>query len=112
MTNDVSTLVYDSLPEYSLDYKDATRNISGNLLKLLNKSIPNLVGGSADVAASVKTGLPDEIDYSSEHYEGRNINFGIREFAMAAIQMVFYSMEFKNLCWMFLSFLRLFKTSC
>ena len=86
MTNDVSTLVYDSLPEYSLDYKDATRNISGNLLKLLNKSIPNLVGGSADVAASVKTGLPDEIDYSSEHYEGRNINFGIREFAMAAIQ--------------------------
>lgn len=86
LTNDVSTLVYDSLPEYSLDYKDATRNISGNLLKLLNKSIPNLVGGSADVAASVKTGLPDEIDYSSEHYEGRNINFGIREFAMAAIQ--------------------------
>ena len=86
MTNDVSTLVYDSLPEYSLDYKDATRNISGNLLKLLNKSIPNLVGGSADVAASAKTGLPDEIDYSSEHYEGRNINFGIREFAMAAIQ--------------------------
>ena len=56
------------------------------MLELLNKQIKNLIGGSADVAHSVMTLLPDEKDYSVNAREGRNVNFGIREFAMACIQ--------------------------
>lgn len=84
--NNISSYVFKELPKYPEDFKDSTRNESGALLKVLNKEIKNLIGGSADVAHSVMTMLPDEKDYSPEHRDGRNINFGIREFAMACIQ--------------------------
>ena len=86
MKNDVSTYVYDKGPYYEPGFKDATRNSSQALLNILNKSVFNLVGGSADVAGSVKTAIKGEIDFTPEHREGRNVNFGIREFAMASIQ--------------------------
>jgi transketolase len=51
------------------------------------KSCPFAFGGSADVAASVMTNLPDDPDFSSrDHPEGRDVNWGIREFAMAGAQ--------------------------
>ena len=83
--NDVSTYVFDKGPYYEPGYKDATRNSSGIILNLVHKSVFNLIGGSADVAGSVKTAIKDGIDFSPEHREGRNVNFGIREFAMACI---------------------------
>ena len=67
-------------------YADATRNSSLTVIQALAKAIPTFLGGSADVAKSVMTTLPDTPDMSYTHPEGRNIHFGIREFAMAAIQ--------------------------
>ncbi len=68
------------------DYKDATRNTSLQILEKLHATLPNIVGGSADVAKSVMTGVKNLVDMTPSHPEGCNINFGIREFAMGAIQ--------------------------
>ena len=64
---------------------DATRNCSGKVLNALAKIMPDLVGGSADLAPSNKTYLKDGGDYGAENRAGRNLHFGIREHAMAAI---------------------------
>ena len=86
MNNDVSSLVYDKGPYFEPGFKDSTRNSSQALLNILNKSVYNLIGGSADVAGSVKTAIKGETDFTPENRGGRNVNFGIREFAMASIQ--------------------------
>ncbi|MBQ9263796.1 MAG: transketolase [Clostridia bacterium] len=65
--------------------KDATRNTSGEMIQRLSKLLPNLVGGSADLAPSNKTNIKDGGDYSAENRAGRNLHFGVREHAMAAI---------------------------
>jgi transketolase len=64
---------------------DATRNISGRILNELADKIPNLIGGSADLAPSNKTELKGKGDFSSEDYTGRNLHFGVRELGMTAI---------------------------
>lgn len=69
----------------SLTADKATRAHSHDALNILNKNMPNLFGGSADLAASNKTSLKGEEFFSRETPEGRTINFGIREHAMAAI---------------------------
>ena len=63
----------------------ATRAISGNLINYLAQRLPNLIGGSADLAPSNKTNMKDLGDFSSADYSGRNIHFGVREHAMASI---------------------------
>jgi transketolase len=63
----------------------ATRNASGVVLNLLKDAIPSLFGGSADLAPSNKSVLNDEQYFSAADYAGRNMHYGIREFAMAAI---------------------------
>ena len=63
----------------------ATRQVSGELLNLFAEYVPNLFGGSADLAPSNKTELKGKGFYSAENRTGANIHFGIREFAMAAI---------------------------
>ncbi|MCI8458396.1 MAG: transketolase [Clostridia bacterium] len=72
---------------YSLFSKkaDATRNTSGAVLNKLAEILPNFVGGSADLAPSNKTYLAGLGDYGAENRTGRNLHFGIREHAMAAI---------------------------
>lgn len=67
------------------DKDDATRSFSGAMLGELARIMPNLVGGSADLAPSNKTYLKDMGDYSPENRAARNIHFGVREHAMAAI---------------------------
>src|SRR5699024_612273 len=62
----------------------ATRASSGEVLNKLSASIPNLFGGSADLAGSNKTSIAKKEDFSRGNYAGRNIWFGVREFAMAA----------------------------
>ncbi len=63
----------------------ATRAVSGLVLNQLKEKIPNLVGGSADLSPSTKTYLIGEGDFSKGNYKGRNLHFGVREIAMAAI---------------------------
>ncbi|WP_245831740.1 transketolase [Oceanobacillus senegalensis] len=62
----------------------ATRASSGEVLNAIAKAVPNFFGGSADLAGSNKTTINNAADFSSENYAGRNIWFGVREFAMAA----------------------------
>jgi len=63
----------------------ATRSASGLVLNSLAPRIRSLVGGSADLAPSTKTGLKDGGDYISSDYSGRNLHFGVREHAMGAV---------------------------
>lgn len=67
------------------DKPDATRNLSGQVLNRLKNSLPNLIGGAADLAPSTKTYMNDMGDFSKENYGGRNLHFGVRELAMAAM---------------------------
>ncbi len=62
----------------------ATRVHSGTFLAELAAVLPELVGGSADLAASNNTDLEGERDFSAADRLGRNLRFGIREHAMAA----------------------------
>ncbi|MFT4104773.1 MAG: transketolase [Lacrimispora sp.] len=67
------------------DKPQATRNLSGIMINRLKNVLPGLIGGAADLAPSTKTYMQDEGDFSKENYRGRNIHFGVRELAMAAI---------------------------
>lgn len=64
---------------------DATRNASGKILNRLQKLLPNLMGGSADLGPSNKTIMNQAGDYTLGTPGGRNIHFGVREMAMTAI---------------------------
>ena len=63
----------------------ATRATSGEVLNRLAKFVPNLFGGSADLAPSNKSYMKDGGDFSKENYAGNNLHFGVREHAMGAI---------------------------
>ncbi|MCI7260281.1 MAG: transketolase [Selenomonas sp.] len=67
------------------DKPQATRNVSGIMINRLKDKLPQLFGGSADLAPSNKTHMEGETDFSKENYAGRNLHFGVRELAMAAI---------------------------
>ena len=67
------------------DKPQATRGLSGIMINRLKDKLPQLFGGSADLAPSNKTNMKDEGDFSKENYKGRNLHFGVREFAMTAI---------------------------
>lgn len=67
------------------DKPDATRNLSGIILNRIKNYLPNLIGGAADLAPSTKTYMSDMGDFSKENYGGRNLHFGVRELAMAAM---------------------------
>jgi transketolase len=76
------------LPTFSADAKGmATRDASSHVLNVLATNVPWLLGGSADLAPSCKTRLTFEGagDFSAENPSGRNLHFGIREHAMAAM---------------------------
>ena len=63
----------------------ATRASSGEVIQDLSKITRNFWGGSADLFSSNKTDIKDEKGFSDENSCGRNIFYGVREFAMAAI---------------------------
>jgi transketolase len=76
------------LPAFSPDPKGiAGRDASGKVLNALAQNIPWLMGGAADLAPSTKTTLkvPGAGDFEVENPSGRNLHFGVREHAMAAI---------------------------
>jgi transketolase len=63
----------------------ATREASCRVMNALAQRLPNLTGGSADLAPSTKTILSDCGHFGCENYSGQNIHFGVREHAMGAI---------------------------
>ena len=72
------------IPEFSGITNAATRVSGGNYLNLIGSENTFILGGSADLAASTKQIISDEV-YSSNNRKGQNIEFGIREHAMAAV---------------------------
>ena len=70
---------------WAFEGNNATRATSGEALNRLNQRIPNLFGGSADLAPSNKSELKDGGWFFPEDRSGKNIHFGVREFAMACI---------------------------
>ena len=74
-----------SLPAFKQGESLATRAASGQVLNALAKLLPNLIGGSADLAPSNNTNLKDMGDFGKGNPSGRNFHFGIREHGMAAI---------------------------
>ena len=83
---DAAAKLYD-IPDFAKDQEGAvaTRNASGQIINILCKVLPNLIGGSADLAPSTKTYMNDCGDFSKATPEGRNLHFGVRELAMGAI---------------------------
>ncbi len=76
------------LPTYDPDKSGiATRQSSGEVLNVIAQNVPWLLGGAADVAPSTKTWLsfPGAGAFQADRHDGRNIHFGVREHAMAAI---------------------------
>ncbi len=76
------------LPTFPPDAKGlATRDASGKILNVLARNVPWLLGGSADLAPSTKTRLTFDGagDFQADGPGGRNLHFGIREHAMAAV---------------------------
>lgn len=66
------------------DKKMATRQASGKVLNAIASKLPNLIGGSADLAPSTDTLLKDYNSFTVEHRDGRNFHFGIREHGMGS----------------------------
>jgi transketolase len=78
----------DGVPTFPADAKGmATRESSGKVLNAVAKSVPWLIGGSADLAPSTKTLLTSDGagDFQAGDYGGRNLHFGVREHAMGAV---------------------------
>ena len=82
---DTQTLMNNASLWQTSGKSEATRAGSGTLINRLAELIPNLVGGSADLAPSNKTNISGGGDYSAHNRAGRNLHFGVREHAMAAI---------------------------
>lgn len=80
---EVSLNLYEKYADTSK--KMATRVASYEVINHMTDIVQNIIGGSADLAPSTKTYMNDKGDFSSSNYAGRNLHFGIREHAMAAI---------------------------
>ena len=76
--NDEEFWAYEDKPQ-------ATRSLSGTMINRLKDRIPQLFGGSADLAPSNKTEMKGEGSFGKADYSGRNIHFGVRELAMGAM---------------------------
>jgi transketolase len=63
----------------------ATRAASGKVLNAIARRLPELIGGSADLAPSTNTLVDGEADFAAGDAHGRNLRFGIREHGMGAV---------------------------
>ena len=76
----------EGLPVFPADEKGlASRSASGKVLNALAVKIPDLVGGSADLAPSNNTWMDNSPAFQSDCHEGRNLHYGVREHAMGSI---------------------------
>ncbi|ADC87647.1 transketolase [Staphylococcus lugdunensis] len=74
----------EKLPRFDLNHNGASRADSGEVIQDLSQSVPSFFGGSADLAGSNKSNVKEAKDYDKDTPEGKNIWFGVREFAMGA----------------------------
>ncbi|WP_394583710.1 transketolase [Cytobacillus firmus] len=72
------------IPVYEEGKSLASRASSGEVLNAIAQNLPSFFGGSADLAGSNKTMIKGTGDFTAESFDGRNIWFGVREFAMGA----------------------------
>ena len=84
MYDDVKVDNFDSMPTYAPGSSESTRKVMGNMIDWLSSKLPNIMGGSADLTASTMVKGADGI-FGPANPLGRNIKFGVREHAMAAI---------------------------
>ena len=74
------------IPGFAPDPKGmATRVASGKVLNAIAPHLPELIGGSADLAPSTKTLIDGEADFQKDRTDGRNLRFGVREHAMGGV---------------------------
>lgn len=74
------------LPEFPADPKGmATRISSGKVINAMAKSLPEMMGGSADLTPSTKTWIDQSSAFSAENRLGANLHFGVREHGMGSI---------------------------
>ena len=76
----------EAIPTFTAkDGNVASRAASGVVINAIGKKIPELMGGSADLASSTNTIIKGEPSFSGENHAGRNFHFGIREHGMGSI---------------------------
>lgn len=86
INNEDVTLRIDKVVDTSKLFEERTmREINYQLMNVIASFVPGFIGGSADLAASTKTYLKGQGDFTLDNYSGRNIPFGVRENAMGAI---------------------------
>lgn len=84
--NESISLDLSAVIETSKIFEDKTmRDINYQIMNVIGTFLPNFIGGSADLFCSTKTYLKGKKEFSINDYSGRNIYFGVREHAMAAI---------------------------
>jgi transketolase len=75
-----------ALPVFETDAKGmASRVASGKVINSLVTAVPELIGGSADLAPSNNTWISSSVAFQADHREGKNFHFGVREHGMASI---------------------------
>jgi transketolase len=85
LSDDFKEQAIKSIEKLSLSSDIAIRDMGHLILQQLNKTMPNLIGGTADVAPSTKAFMKEAGSFSSKNYAGKNLHYGIREHAMAGI---------------------------
>jgi transketolase len=75
----------DRIPAFPEDTKIATRKAGSDVLQPVAAAVPSLMSGSADLYGSTLNYINSDKDFTPESWGGRNVRFGIREHAMAAI---------------------------
>lgn len=85
IAGDLAVDLSEIMPTYAPGHSQATRDTNNEAINAIAKAVPFFLGGSADLSSSNKTNIKDAGDWSSATPTNRNINFGVREFAMASM---------------------------
>lgn len=97
--------LFSKIPNFPEDAKIATRKAGSEVLQPISEAMPLLISGSADLHGSTLNYINCDKDFSPDNPAGRNIRFGIREHAMAAMcNGVAYDCIFRPSCATFLVF--------
>ncbi|KAA9290295.1 transketolase [Aerococcus urinae] len=75
----------DEVPNYEVGDSESTRDTSSRIINGIAEKVSTFWGGSADLSNSNKTMIKSAEAFTPDNYEGRNIWYGVREFAMGAI---------------------------
>jgi len=85
LSNEIPADLESAMPKFDPAVPVATRVASGKVIQALARAVPELVGGSADLAPSTRTLIDGVASVSRGAFAGRNLHFGVREHAMCAL---------------------------